>query len=64
MEKTEEEFDFLVVGAGIVGLAISKDLLEKGFSVLTIEKIIELAKKPPAEIQALFIQEFIILQIH
>lgn len=33
-----DEFDCLIIGAGVVGLAIAKDLSAKGLSVLVIEK--------------------------
>ena len=55
-------FEVVIIGAGVIGLAIARHLSESGISVLVVEKSTDLGKECQAGIQELYMLESIIQQ--
>ena len=56
-------FDIIIVGAGVIGIAIARACAQKNKSVLLIEKNLT-QKALVQETVKLYMQAFIILKIH
>tara|TARA_B100002052_G_scaffold95179_1_gene87815 strand:- start:107 stop:298 length:192 start_codon:yes stop_codon:yes gene_type:complete len=56
-------FDVIVVGAGVIGIAIAMTCAKKKNQFYLLKKILVLEKKLAREIVRLFMQVFIILKI-
>ena len=57
------KFDVIVVGAGVIGIAIAMTSAKKKNQFYLLKKILVLEKKLAREIVRLFMQVFIILKI-
>ena len=57
------DFDAVVIGAGVIGLACARNLSMQGFKTLVIEKIHILAKKLAQGTVKLSIQAYIIAKV-
>ena len=57
-------FDVIIVGAGVIGIAIARACAQKNKSVLLIEKNLQFGEGIVQETVKLYMQAFIILKIH